>query len=87
MKKRIGVAAGISILLLTAIVASSQPSLSRPDLQTRLRDFGVPAGAELIAAGQTGDGKLFFVEYRDGSGEIHAKNTAPRPTPRPKTDR
>lgn len=83
MKKRIGVAVGISIMLLTAIAVSSQPSLSKPDLETRLRAFGVPQGAEVLALGADGNGELFFAGWRDSSGRVHTKNTAPVP----KTDR
>ncbi len=43
---------------------------ARPNLKSRLRAFGVPAGAEIVGAGQDADGNLTEVRYRDRSGKI-----------------
>ncbi|CAN5840301.1 hypothetical protein BH23CHL8_BH23CHL8_13540 [soil metagenome] len=48
-----------------------RPSQPTGDLKSRLRAFGVPEGAEILALGGDGDGYIFDVEYRDSSGKRH----------------
>jgi hypothetical protein len=82
VKKRIGLVITLSLAMLAVIAASGVPTQSRPDLDSRLREFGMPAGAELVAAQQGGDGRLMTVYYRDGAGQVHMLgNVAPLETP------
>ena len=73
MKKRSGVAVlGTTALIGVAGVASVPPTVSRTDVETRLRDFGVPKGAEVVAAQAVADGgTVLTVIHRDESGELH----------------
>jgi hypothetical protein len=83
MRKGVAVILGLGFVLIVA-VALNRPSASqsRPDLEARLRDFGMPAGAELVAAQQGSDGEFLTVYYRDSDGQVHMLgNDPPKPTP------
>lgn len=83
MKKRIGLVITLGVTLLATVAVSGATTLSRPDLETRLHEYGMPAGAELVAASQGGDGLLMAVFYRDDTGVHMLGNVAPLETPRP----
>lgn len=68
VRKRLVLAVGLGLLLLTSL-AVSVPTQSRPTYEARKRALGVPDGAEVVFAGGTGR-DLLFVAYRDKSGQI-----------------
>jgi hypothetical protein len=59
-----------AIALLASAAVFSTPALSRGDNESRLRDFGVPAGAEIVATQADADGNFLMVMYRDSSGQV-----------------
>lgn len=64
--------AGIGIVLVCAGAAVAiMPAQSRGDLTSRLSAFGVPDGAEIVAAQADGNGNLVMVIYRDAQGVRH----------------
>ena len=83
MKKRLGLVITLGATLLVVLAVSTVTVQSRPDLESRLRAFGMPAGAELVAAQQGVDGRLMTVYYRDDTGVHMLGNEAPKETPRP----
>ncbi len=66
--RRRAVALLAAALLLAAVF--SAPAQSRGTYESRLRDFGVPAGAEVVAYQADADGSFITVMYRDSSGQV-----------------
>ena len=84
MKQRSAAIAGIGLASLAAAVVLGMPVLSRGDVDSRLSNFGVPDGAEVIAAQANAEGEFVTVVYRDASGETHTLGGVARPeTPPP----
>jgi len=69
-KKRTVAVMGFSLAILASAAVFSAPAQSRATYESRLRDFGVPAGAEVVAFGSDADGNFFEVIYRDSSGQV-----------------
>jgi hypothetical protein len=71
VRKRTVAAVG---LLSSAILASAAvfgaPAQSRGTYESDLRDFGVPAGAEIVSFQADADGNFITVIYRDSSGQV-----------------
>lgn len=64
--------AGTGIVLILAGAAFAVvPTQSRGDLASRLSAFGVPEGAEVVAAQADANGNFITVVYRDAQGERH----------------
>jgi hypothetical protein len=57
--------------LMLAGMALGLPSIGRQDVASRLEDFGVPPGAEIVATQATADGTFLMVIYRDAQGVRH----------------
>jgi hypothetical protein len=75
---------GMGLLAVTGVILAGMPATSQGDLDSRLAEFGVPAGAEVIAAQARADGELLTVVYRDSAGVTHALGGVERKeTPRP----
>lgn len=88
MGKRIGAVVALSLAVLAAVAVSGAPSQSQPDVASRLRAFGVPAGYEAQAAWHMDKhGQLISVSYRDSSGQLHKLGGDNRlePTPAPES--
>ncbi len=66
LRRRLVLAVGLGLLLLTAL-AVSLPTLSKPTYEAQLRALGVPEGVEIGAAGGGPDG-LDFALYTDKDG-------------------
>ena len=59
-----------AIALLASAAVFSAPAQSRATYESRLRDFGVPAGAEVVSFQADADGNFVTVMYRDSSGQV-----------------
>ncbi len=70
MRKRSVAVIGLSLAILASAAVFSAPAQSRGTYESRLRDFGVPAGAEVVAYGADADGNFYTVMYRDSSGRV-----------------
>jgi precorrin-3B methylase len=70
MRNRTVAAIGLSLAMLASAAVFGAPALSRGDVESRLRDFGVPADAEILAAQANADGDFVMVMYRDSSGQV-----------------
>lgn len=57
--------------LLLAALAAGLPSIGRQDVASRLEDFGVPPGDEIVATQSRADGTILMVVYRDAQGVRH----------------
>lgn len=84
MRKRILAVLGLVLAALMAIAVAGVPSSSRSDIESRLRAFGVPDGAEIGPVQMDGNGDLLMVMYRDSSGQLHTLGgVKPMDTPPP----
>jgi hypothetical protein len=69
LRRRLVLAVGLGLLLLTALVVSL-PTLSKPTYEAQLRALGVPEGVEIGAVSGGPDG-LDSALYRDKDGQAH----------------
>ena len=69
-KRTVAAVGLLSLAILASAGVFSEPAQSRATYESRLRDFGVPAGAEVVAFGSDADGNFFMVMYRDSSGQV-----------------
>lgn len=87
MRKRTVAVIGLSLAVLASVAVFGAPAQSRGTYESDLRDFGVPAGAEVVAFGSDADGNFFEVTYRDSSGQlvtlggVEERLHTPPPTP------
>ena len=70
-RRRLTTAAALAALLMAGLAVAGLPSIGRQDVQSRLDDFGVPPGVEIVAIQARSDGTLVTVIYRDANGVKH----------------
>ena len=71
MKRRGLVGAGLGLTGLAALALVSMPVQSQGDVASRLSEFGVPDGAEVIGAQAKANGEFVTVIYLDANGQTH----------------
>ncbi len=85
-KRTVAAVGLLSLAILASAAVVGEPALSRATYESRLRDFGVPAGAEVVAFQADADGNFLTVMYRDSSGQVVTlggieRQHTPPPTP------
>lgn len=60
-----------TVLICAGAAVAIMPAQSRGDLASRLSTFGVPDGAEVVAAQADANGNFITVIYRDSHGVRH----------------
>jgi hypothetical protein len=69
-KRTVAAVGLLSLAMLASAAVAGAPAVSRGTYESQLRDFGVPAGAEVVAFQVDADGNFITVMYRDSSGHV-----------------